>query len=280
MTPMDSSVYGSFNFYGQPGVGRGGVTPSMMSLVGSQQVSSTMWRPLGLTSTHFMQTLMAEQSAEIFSLAAEFQTLGANLAKQFQTISSLEVIHQASTQATAYETINMGWMAYNTAFSPHTRADIDATMLEETRQRICTKTDKAQKDTHELVHYDGQLAAFIGDAERNLHKKWGEIWEHICQLTDVEGVSHDACLSLALQVLNKLPIIPIDLTFSTEIPTVMGYCPESCIYQTWHTDQEGTSPLKEKFKASHVLSKKLKWTAHKGETDDSRENALFESLSS
>ena len=42
VTPMDSSVYSSFNFYGQPGVGRGGATPSVMSLVVPQQVSSIM----------------------------------------------------------------------------------------------------------------------------------------------------------------------------------------------------------------------------------------------
>ena len=85
---------------------------------------------------------------------------------------------------------------------------------------------------------------------------------------NVEGASHDAYLSLALQVLNKLSIILIDLTFSMQIPMVMGYCPESCIYQTWHMDCGGTSPLK-KFKASHFLSKKLKWATHEGETDDS-----------
>ena len=88
--PKDSSIYGSFNFYGQPGIGRRGATPSMTSLAGSQQVSSTMWQPLGLTPTHSVQTLTAKQSSKIFSLAAECQALGMNLAKQFQTISGLE----------------------------------------------------------------------------------------------------------------------------------------------------------------------------------------------
>ena len=72
------------------------------------------------------------------------------------------------------------------------------------------------------------LIVFHSDREHKAveHK----IWECICQLTDAEGASPNACLGLALQVLNKLPIIPIDLTFSTQIPMIMGYCPESCVY--------------------------------------------------
>ena len=179
---MDLSIYGSFSFYGQPGIGRGGATPSVMILAGSQQVSCTMWQLLGVTPTHSMQTLTAEQSSKIFSLAVECQALGANLAKQFQTISSLKAKHQAATQATAYKIINMGQMAHNMAFSPPSGADVDAVVLEETRKHICTKADKAWKDTHDLVYnhqlrYDGQLAAFIGDAERTLQEKWGKIWE-------------------------------------------------------------------------------------------------------
>ena len=160
----------------------------------------------------------------------------------------------------------MGWMACNMAFSLPTGADINAAVLEKTRQQICAKADKAFKDTHELVynhqlHYNGQLVAFIGDTERTFQEKWGEIWECVHQLMDIESVSHNACLGMALQVLDKLLIIPIDLTSSTQIPMVMGYCPKSCIYQTWHADQGGTFPPKEKFKASHILSKKLKWAA-------------------
>ena len=124
--PMDSSIYGSLNFYGPPGVGRGGATPSTMSLARSQQVSSSMWPPLGLAPTHSMQT--AEQSTKIFKLALECQALGADLAKQFQTISGLEAIHRASTQATAYKTINTGQMACSMAFIPLTGADNDAVM--------------------------------------------------------------------------------------------------------------------------------------------------------
>ena len=60
--------------------------------------------------------------------------------------------------------------------------------------------------------YDGQLEAFISNGERSLQEKWDKVWECFHRLMDVAGVSHDACLDLALQVLNKLPTIPIDLS--------------------------------------------------------------------
>ena len=43
------------------------------------------------------------------------------------------------------------------------------------------------------------------------------------------GVPHDACLGLALQVLNKLPTISMDLSDRTPIPMMLAYGPESCL---------------------------------------------------
>ena len=54
------------------------------------------------------------------------------------------------------------------------------------------------------------------------------------QLADMAGVSHNACLGLALQALDKLPTIPIDLSYHTLIPMMLAYGPESYAYQTWH----------------------------------------------
>ena len=92
---------------------------------------------------------------------------------------------------------------------------------EETLQQLCTKADKGWKDTNDLVfnhqlHYDGELLAFIFNAERTLQEKWDEVWEHICKLADVVGVPHDTCLSLALQVLDKFPTVPIDLSYHAD----------------------------------------------------------------
>ena len=64
-----------------------------------------------------MPTLNAEQSTEIFNLAAECQALSTELAKQFQTLSGLKAMHHTVAQATAHETINMVQMAQNVAYS-------------------------------------------------------------------------------------------------------------------------------------------------------------------
>ena len=91
------------------------------------------------------------------------------------------------------------------------------------------------EDTNDLVFnhqlcYDGQLMAFISNAERALQEKWDEVWECVHRLTDVAGVSHDACLGLTLQVLDKLPTIPIDLFYHTLIPKMLAYSPETYAY--------------------------------------------------
>ena len=95
--------------------------------------------------------------------------------------------------------------------------------------------------------------AFISNAEGSLQEKWDEVWEHFCRLADVTGVSHNACLGQALQVLDKIPTIPI----------------ESYTYQTWHKDGGETSSLGERVRAFHLLMRKLEWHAHMGRIDDS-----------
>ena len=67
------------------------------------------------------------------------------------------------------------------------------------------------------------------------------------------GVPQDACLGLALQVLDKLPTIPIDLTYHMSIPMMLAYGPESNAYQTWHKDGGGTSALSGDARASCML---------------------------
>ena len=125
---------------------------------------------------------------------------------------------------------------------------------EETLQQLCAETDKAWKDTinvmfNNQLQYDAQLAAFISNAKRTL-QKWDEVWGCIHRLADVAGVPHEACLSLALQVLKKLPTIPMDLSYCTLIPMMLAYGPESYAFQTWHEDGEGTYSLGQKVRAS------------------------------
>ena len=106
--------------------------------------------------------------------------------------------------------------------------------------------------------------AFICNAERSLQK-----WECVRRLTDVAGVSHNACLGLTLQVLDKLPTIPIDLSYSMPILMMLAYGPESYAYQTWHEDGGETSSLGEEVRASCLVMRKLKWLACGEGIDDS-----------
>ena len=82
---------------------------------------------------------------------------------------------------------------------------------------------------HQL-HYDGQLTTFLMDAETALDDMQGAVWDAIRALADNEGIMFDACLGLTLQVLNLLPQVPIDISFHTQIPLTIAYCPESSVY--------------------------------------------------
>ena len=144
-------------------------------------------------------------------------------------------------QATAHETINVGQMAQNVAHSILPEGWTLDKKHEETLQQLCAKADKAWKDTNDLVFnhqlcYDGELLAFISNAERTLQEKWDEVWGCVHKLVDIAGVPHNTCLILALQVLNKLPTVPIDFSYHTPIPMMLAYGPESDANQTWCKD--------------------------------------------
>ena len=72
----------------------------------------------------------------------------------------------------------------------------------------------------------------------------------------------DACLGLALQVLNLLPQIPIDILFHTQIPFTIACCPESSVYRKWCPEQGGILPLCKEIRASSTLSKVLGGVTH------------------
>ena len=106
-----------------------------------------------------MLTLNAEQSTEIFNPVAECQALSTELAKQFQTLSRLEMMHCTMAQATAHETINAEWMAQNMAYSILPDDKTRDKKHEESLQQLCAKANKAWKDTNDLafnhqMHYD------------------------------------------------------------------------------------------------------------------------------
>ena len=85
----------------------------------------------------------------------------------------------------------------------------------------------------------------------------GKVWATVHILAENEGITFNACLGLALQVLNLLPQIPIDISFQTKIPLTIAYCPESSIYRRWCPEQGCVSPLRKEIRVSHTLSKVL-----------------------
>ena len=90
----------------------------------------------------------------------------------------------------------------------------------------------------------------------------GKVWDAIHTLAESESVTYDASLGLTLHVLNLLLQIPIDISFRTQIPITIAYCPESSVYRKWHPEQGGILPLHKEIRASHILSKVLGGVKH------------------
>ena len=130
-----------------------------------------------------------------------------------------------------------------------------------------SEADAAWKEMHEVMYnhqlqYDQQLATFLTEAKTALNDMRGEVCATVCALAENEGITFDACLGFMLQVLNLLPQIPIDISFQTQIPLTIAYCPESSIYRRWHPEQGGVSPLCKEIRASRTLSKVLGGVTH------------------
>ena len=204
MTPLDTLLYGRFRYSGPTGMGHSSVTP-VTSVAGLQQVTSSMWQlpgPFFSTLLPATDTLSAGKVEEIYQLATECQTLGAELAKQFQNLSGLEVMYHTTDQVMLHEKVNMGYMAHNAAFSTITANQPEGDH-EKFLPQFCTEADQAQKDMNDVIFshqikYDAQLAAFITTAEGTLQVKWDEILSHIHSITEVAGLPNKACLTLAL----------------------------------------------------------------------------------
>ena len=218
-----------------------------------------------------MDTLSARQAAEIYKLATECQAWGMELTKQFQNLSRLEAVHHATAQATAHETINAGRMVHNAPFSTITANQPD-TDCKEFLCQFHTEADQAWKDTNDAIFshqlkYDAQLAAFITTAEGTPQAKQDEIWSHIHSITEAAGLPNKACLSLALKILEKLPTVPLDLSYHTAIPRMLAYCLESYAFQAWSTTGDGDYQLDNCTRVASVLSSKLVLVAGRADLD-------------
>ena len=172
----------------------------------------------------------------MYKLAGECQALGIKLAKKFQVLSSLEAIHHNSIQGMVHEMLTMGRSAQEATYIAIIWDKVLDDECEANTHHLHSEADVAWKEMHEVMynhqlHYDGQLATFLADAEMALNDMRGEVWDAIRTLAESDSIMYEACLGLALQVLSLFLQIPIDISFHTQIPLTIVYCLESSIYR-------------------------------------------------
>ena len=258
-----ASLYTSpgFNLPGHLVAGPSNLMPSIPSLAGSHHMSST-WPASVFTSGPSSPHLTIDQANSLYKLAAECQALSIKLAMQFQVLLGLEAMNRNSIQGMAYQTLTLRRSAWEATYSAISWDRLPEDECEAMTHCLHSEADAAWKEMHKVMYnhqlqYDGWLATFLMEAKMALNNMQGKVWDAICTLAENEGITFDACLALRLQVLNLLLQIPIDISFQTQIPLTIAYCPESSIYRRWHPEQGGVSPLHKKIRVSHTLSKVL-----------------------
>ena len=167
-----------------------------------------------------------------------------------------------SIQGMEHETLTLGCSAWEAAYSAILWDRVSEDDHEATTCRLCSEADAAWKEMHEVMYnhqlqYDQRLATFPMEAEMAMSDMQGEVWAAVCTLPENDGIMFNACLGIMLQVLNLILQIPIDISFQTQIPLTIAYCPESSIYRRWYPEQGGVSPLSKEIRVSHTLSKVL-----------------------
>ena len=145
----------SFNIPGLPSVGFGSLTPSVPSIAGSHHILST-WPPNAFPSSPSALHLTIDQATSLFGLASECQALGVRLAKDFQTLLGLEVIHCNSIQGMVHETLTLGHSAHEAAYMAILRDNITDAECKATMRCLHSEADVAWKKMHEVM-YNHQL---------------------------------------------------------------------------------------------------------------------------
>ena len=174
--------------------------------------------------------------------------LGVRLAKEFHVLSGLEAIHRNSIRRTVHETLALGCSTWEAGYLAILQDDIMDTEREAMTCRLCSEADAAWKEMHEVMYnhqldYNRRLATFLKETEAKLSNMRNQVWATVSALTENEGITFNHCLSLTLQVLHLLLQIPVDISFQTQIPLTIAYCPESSIYRRWHPKQGGVPPF-------------------------------------
>ena len=227
-------------------MGLGSLTPLVPSIAGSQHILST-WPPNLVSSGPSTPWLTIDQANSIFGLVSKCQALSIRLAKDFQVLSGLEVIHRNSVQGTAHEMQTLGHSAQETAYVAILWDDIMEVEHEAMTRCLHSEADATWKKMHEVMYnhqleYDWWLNDFLKEAETMLANMRDQIWTAVCTLTESEGVTFEDCLNLMLCILLLLPQLPMDISYQTQILLTIAYCLESSVYRRWHSKQGRVSP--------------------------------------
>ena len=220
-------------------MGLGSLTSSVPSITGSQHTSST-WPPNLVPSRPSPLWLTIDQANSIFGLASECQALGVRLAEDFQGLSGLEAIHHNSIQGMVHEMLTLGHSTREATYTAVLWDDIMEVECEATTRHLHSKADATWKKMHEVMYnhqleYDWWLTDFLKEVETMLANMRDQIWTTIHTLMESEGVTFEDCLNLGLCILLLLPQIPMDVSYQTQIPLTIAYCPESSVYRRWHS---------------------------------------------
>ena len=225
------------------------------------------WPPSLFTPRPLTPQLTIDQANGIFSLASECQMLSITLVKEFHVLSGLEAMHRNSIQGTAHETLTLGHSAREATYSAILWDDITEAEREATTHHLHSKADATWKEMHKVMYnhqlnYDWQLSSFLKEKETTLNNMRDQVWVAVRALAENEGMTFNDCLSLALQILNLLLQIPMDVSFQTQIPLTIAHCPKSFVYRRWCPKKGGVPPFCKEVRASRTLSKVLGEVTH------------------
>ena len=87
-------------------------------------------------------------------------------------------------------------------------------------------------------------------------------------MMEAAGIPNKACLTLALQILDKLPTLPLDLSYCTAIPRILAYCLESYAFQAYSATGDRDYLLDNNTWTTNLLSLKLAGMAGGTDLDD------------
>ena len=163
---------------------------------------------------------------------AECQVLGIKLAKEFQVLSGLEAMHCNSIQGMAHKTLTLGHSAQEATYSAILWDKVTEAECEAMTHHLYSEADAVWKEMHEVMYnhqldYDQRLSTFLKEMKTTLNDMRDQVWVAIYILAENEGIMFNNCLGLTLQVLNLLLQISVDVSFQTQIPITIAYCPES-----------------------------------------------------